>query len=246
MPVDGEHASLGEDTIEAPAEARTIPERRWQPPVDKARQPEPAPEPSAAQEEEPQSPRRRWLRWALFLVLPGVLIVGAYFYFEGGAVMSTNDAYIQADEVGLSTDVSGMVKAIEVKDNQHVKAGQALFRLDPASFQFKLDQAQAQLGNVRDELNTFKANYRDVQAQIKQAEAQIAFNQLQFERQQILARKQVAPQTALDQARLNLLTAQQHLSSLKAQLASIVAKLNGDPRNRHRAASAVSPGRGTA
>src|SRR5690242_6456763 len=66
MPVDGEHTSLGEDIIEAPAEARTIPERRWQPPVEKARQPEPAPEPSAAQEEEPQTPRRHWLRWALF------------------------------------------------------------------------------------------------------------------------------------------------------------------------------------
>ena len=229
MPGDGEHASLGEDTIEAPAEARTMPERRWHPPVDKTREPESSSEPSAAQKEEPKSPRRRWLRWGLFLLLPIVLIVGAYFYFQGGAIMSTNDAYIQADEVGLSTDVSGMVEAIEVKDNQHVKAGEVLFRLDPAPFQFKLDQAQAQLGMVRDQLNALKANYRDVQAQIKQAEDQIAFNQLQFERQQVLARKQVTPQTALDQARLNLQTSRQHLSSLKAQLASIAAKLNGGP-----------------
>jgi membrane fusion protein, multidrug efflux system len=158
-----------------------------------------------------------------------VLIVGAYFYFEGGAYMSTDDAYVEADKVGLSTDVSGLVKAIEVTDNQHVKAGEALFSLDPLPFQLKLDQAKAQLGNVRDQLDALKANYRNVQAQIKQADDQIAFNQLQYQRQQILARQQVSPQTALDQARLNLQTSQQNLASLQAQSASIVANLDGNP-----------------
>ena len=178
MPVDSEDASLGGDTIKAPAQARSVPERRWKTRRQVARAPRAVQDPRRS----PKSPHRRWLRWALFLLLPVVLVTGAYFYFEGGAIMSTNDAYIQADEVGLSTDVSGMVKAIEVKDNQHVTAGQVLFRLDPAPFQFKLDQAQAQLGVVGDQLNALKANYRDVQAQIKQAEDQIAFDQLQHQR----------------------------------------------------------------
>jgi membrane fusion protein (multidrug efflux system) len=130
------------------------------------------------------------LRWALFLLLPLVLIVGAYLYFEGGAYMSTDDAYIETDKAGLSTDVSGMVEAIEVRDNQHVAAGQVLFRLDPLPFQLKLDQAQAWLGVIRDNLNALKANYQNEQAQIKQAEDQIAFNQLQEQRQEILARQQ--------------------------------------------------------
>jgi membrane fusion protein (multidrug efflux system) len=65
------------------------------------------------------------------LLLPIMLIVGGYLYYESGAYMSTDDAYVEADKVGLSTDVSGLVKAVEVKDNQHVKAGQPLFRLDP-------------------------------------------------------------------------------------------------------------------
>ena len=158
-----------------------------------------------------------------------MLIVVAYFYFEGGAYMSTDDAYIEADKVGLSTDVSGMVEAIEVRDNQHVTAGQALFRLDPLPFQLKLDQAQSQLGVVRDNLSALKANYQNVQAQIKQAEDQIAFNRLQYQRQETLARQQFAPQTALDQARLNLQISQQTLASDKAQLASIVANLDGNP-----------------
>src|SRR5690242_4041669 len=133
---DGEQRSLRGNVIEAPSEGRTTPVKRWDQPA--GRRPAPSPEPPTAQQEEPKSPRRRWLRWALFLLLPIVLIIGAYFYFEGGAYMSTNDAYIQADKVGLSTDVSGMVEAIEVHDNQHVTAGQVLFRLDPQPFQLKL------------------------------------------------------------------------------------------------------------
>jgi membrane fusion protein, multidrug efflux system len=173
--------------------------------------------------------RRRILRWALFLLLPILLIVGVYFYATGGAYMSTDDAYVEADQVGLSTDVSGLVKDIDVKDNQHVTAGQVLFRLDPLPFQYKLDQAQAQLGVVRDNLNALKANYRQVQAQIKQAQDQVAFDELQFQRQQVLAREQFAPQTALDQARLNLQTAQQQLDQLNQQATSIAAQLDGNP-----------------
>ena len=219
MPDEWRTDSLRLDTAAAPAARRTVPQEEWELPAERSRAPEESLRPS----------RRRWLRWALFLLLPLALIVGAYFYFEGGAYMSTDDAYIKADKVGLSTDVSGMVEAIEVSDNQHVTAGQVLFRLDPLPFQLKLDQAQSQLGVVRDNLNALKANYQNVQAQIRHAEDQIAFNQLQYQRQQILARQQFTPQTAVDQARLNLQASQQTLASDKAQLASIVANLDGNP-----------------
>ncbi len=56
----------------------------------------------------PRNRRRRVLRWALFLLLPILLVVGVYFYATGGAYMSTDDAYVEADQVGLSTDVSGL------------------------------------------------------------------------------------------------------------------------------------------
>jgi membrane fusion protein, multidrug efflux system len=211
MLANTESVSLRSDACEAPAARRIVAAER-----------SPAPE-------EPRSSRRRRLRWTLFLLLPLTLIVGCYFYVEGGTYVSTDDAYVEADRVGLSTDVSGMVEAIEVSDNQHVTAGQVLFRLDSLPFQLKLDQAQSQVGIVRDNLTALKANYQSVQAQIRQAESQIAFNQLQEQRQATLARQQFTPQMALDQARLNLQTSQQTLTSDKAQLASIVANLDGNP-----------------
>jgi membrane fusion protein (multidrug efflux system) len=218
MPADGVTVSLRRDSAETPAARRAVPQEEWELPAE-----------SSSAPEEPRSSRRRRLRWTLFLLLPIVLMVGVYFYFEGGAYTSTDDAYIEADKVGLSTDVSGMVETIEVSDNQHVTARQVLFRLDPLPFQLKLDQAQSQLGMVRDNLNALKANYQNVQAQIKQAEDQIAFNQLQYQRQETLARQQFTPQMSLDQAQLNLQTSQQTLASDKAQLASIVANLDGNP-----------------
>ena len=219
MLADTEAVSLRDDASGAPAARRTVHPKKWELP----------PESSSVPEGWPRASGRRWLRWALFLLLPIALIVGAYFYFEGGAYTSTDDAFIEADKVGLSTDVSGMVEAIEVRDNEHVTAGQVLFRLDPLPFQLKLDQAQSQLGVVRDNLNALKANYQNVQAQIKQAEDQIGYNQLQYQRQETLARQQFTPQMSLDQARLNLLTSQQTLVSDKAQLASIAANLDGNP-----------------
>jgi membrane fusion protein (multidrug efflux system) len=228
MPVDRDPGFEAADILEAPPQARSAPERRW-PPADRRNAPPPPPQEPAVAEQKPQSARRRRLRWALFLLLSIGLVVGAYFYFEGGATMTTDDAYVEADQVGLSTDVSGMVKSVDVNDNQHVATGQVLFQLDPLPFQLKLDQAQAQLGVVRDNLNALKANYQNVAAQITHAEDQIAFNQLQYQRQSVLAREQFAAQTALDQARLNLQTSQQSLVSLKAQLAGIVANLDGNP-----------------
>src|SRR4030081_1274684 len=147
----------------------------------------------------------------------------------GGAVMSTDNAYVEADKVGISTDVSGMVKEIDVSNNQVVAEGQVLFRMDDLPFRLALERAKAQVGIVGNDLNALKANYRDMQAQIKQAQDDIDYYDREFRRQQDLAGKNVASQQTFDTARRNLQNAQQKLASLNQQLAAIAANLNGDP-----------------
>src|SRR6267143_3928233 len=83
-------------------------------------QPEMAPRTSSALGNQPRSSRRSWLRWALFMLLPIALIAGAYWYVTGGQVMSTDDAYVEANKVGISTDVSGIVMEIDVRNDQEV------------------------------------------------------------------------------------------------------------------------------
>jgi len=218
MPDDTE-LLLRPDPAESPAARRKAPRQ----------QPEMAPRTASALEERPRSSRRPWLRWALFLLLPIALIAGGYWYVTGGQVMSTDDAYVEADKVGVSTDVSGIVKDVDVAENQHVEAGRVLYRLDDLPFRLALPRAEAQIGMVADALNALKANYRDMQAQIQQAQHDVDYYDREFHRQQTLLSGGTASQVAFDTARRNLVNAQQKLASLDQQLAAIAANLNGDP-----------------
>jgi membrane fusion protein, multidrug efflux system len=165
----------------------------------------------------------------LFLLLPLALIAGAYWYVSGGQVVSMDDAYVEADKVGVSTDVSGIVKEVDVAENQHVEAGQVLYRLDDLPFQLALRRAEAQVGMVRDALNALKANYRDMQDQIKQGQNDVDYFGTDLHRQQDLLNSHVASQSTFDTARRNQQNAQHKLASLNQQLAAIAASLNGDP-----------------
>ena len=122
----------------------------------------------------------------LFVLLPVALAYGGYVYVTGGQTMSTDNAYVQADMVGVSTDVSGTVLSVAVQNNEVVKKGQVLFRLDPASFEIALAGAKAQLGTVRNQVLTLQASYKLTLAQIEQAKADIPFFQVAFKRQQDL------------------------------------------------------------
>jgi membrane fusion protein, multidrug efflux system len=65
----------------------------------------------------------------------------------GGRIMSTDNAYVHAQMVNVSTDVAGTVVAIEVHDNEVVKKGQVLYRLRPDMYQIALDGAKSAAGN---------------------------------------------------------------------------------------------------
>ena len=96
------------------------------------------PEPVKVLEAKRQEPVEAAAAKPVFALLPVALVAGGYAYVTGGQVMSTDNAYVQARSLGVSTDVSGTVAAIEVHDNQHVEKGQVLFRLKSDSFRIVL------------------------------------------------------------------------------------------------------------
>jgi membrane fusion protein (multidrug efflux system) len=172
---------------------------------------------------------RLWVRRASFALLPVALLVGGYEYVTGGRMMSTENAYVEADKVGISTDVSGSVATVDVYENRNVKAGDILFRLNDLPFQLSLRRAQARIGVIRNTLDALKANYRDMQAQIKQAHYDVDYFSSEARRQSDLLAEHVASQSTFDTAHRNLQNAQQRLASLSEQLAAIAANLDGDP-----------------
>src|SRR3982074_991917 len=187
---------------------------------------EPRGAPVAASTPAPKKTTRRTL---MFAPLRGALIAGGYFYVTGGAAMSTDNAYVQADMVGLSTDVAGIVTQVLVRDNQKGAKGDILFKLDPLQFQLALDRAEAQVGNTRNDLVALQTSYRNMQAQVAQAQKDVDFNMVNFQRQEQLIANNFTPKATFDTARNTLQGSQQKLASLQQQLAGLAANLNGDP-----------------
>ena len=175
------------------------------------------------------SSKKSLRRPLMFALLPVALIVGGYLYVTGGAVMSTDNAYVQADMVGVSTDVAGIVTQVLVHDNQRVAKSDILFKLDPLQFQLALDRAEAQIGNTRNDLVALQASYRNMQTQVEQAQKDVDFNMVNFQRQEQLIANNFTPKATFDAARNTLQGSQQKLASLQQQLAGLAANLNGDP-----------------
>jgi membrane fusion protein, multidrug efflux system len=176
-----------------------------------------------------QSPSRPWIRWALFAVLPLALIAGAYWYVAGGQVMSTDDAYVQADTVGISTDVSGIVEEVDVTNNQHVEPGQVLYRLDPQQFQIALDNAKASLSQTALTIESMKQDYRRMLSDAAAQEGQVALDQATYDRNAALLPSGTTSKATYDQARFMLEVDKNKLESLRQQAAVQLARLAGNP-----------------
>ena len=178
--------------------------------------------------------RRRPLpqRLRLPLMLAGpilVLLAGGYWYLTTGRYVSTDDAYVQAARVAVSTDVSGRVVQIDVKDNQQVSAGETLFQLDQRPFRIAVDEAKAQLATVRYQIHAMKATYHQKRADARATEATLAYQQREFERQQRLLASGTASQQQFDQAKQAYDNGRAQLASKEQDVAVALANIGGDP-----------------
>ena len=180
-----------------------------------------APEPAVA----PRRRLRALLLWAGSLL---VLCVAGFFYLTGGRYVSTDNAYVKADKVAISPQVEGTLVEVDVSENQAVKKGQLLFRIDPASYEIALQQADAQLDTVRTDLLALKAQYRQSQAELQLAESNEAYARREWQRQSDLGKRKLTSQATLDQARHTLDQATQNSRASREQLARLQAQLGGD------------------
>jgi membrane fusion protein, multidrug efflux system len=208
----------------SPAESQTEPVARR---VDEAR-PAVAPEARESKAVVVRGSRRRWLRPLLFALLPLVLAAGAAWYVMGGSVMSTDDAYVNAEKVGISTDVSGVVQGVDVTDNQHVAAGQVLYRLDPRQFQIALDNAKANLAQTALTIDAMKADYARMLEDIKAQQSQVALDQTTYDRAAALLKSAATPKATFDQANFTLQTDKAKLASIEQQAKVQLARLGGN------------------
>ena len=132
-------------------------------------------------------PRRRTVLTFVAVAIACLAIAGATYYWRYSRfIISTDDAYAQADSTIVASRVSGYVRAVQVEDDQHVKAGQMLARIDDRDYSAMLDQARA-------DVQAAQAEVTHLDAQLAQQDALIARARATVE----------SSQAALDLARIN-------------------------------------------
>ena len=174
--------------------------------------------------------RARSLRLVLMFALPLVVVLaGGWWYLTSGRYVSTDDAYVQADTLAVSSDVSGRVVAVEVHNNEYVKAGQVLIRLDDRPYRAVVERGAAQLAAVRLQIEGLRATYRQRLADLTAAQDTLVYQQREFDRQKRLLETHVTSQSSFDQAQNRLVTARQQVAAIQQQIANVLASLGGNP-----------------
>ncbi len=180
-----------------------------------------------------RTPRR--IRRVLGLTLLSVIgplaaaFAGFYIYFVGGQFVTTDNAYIKSAKIAVSADVSGRVVDVMVHENQLLKQGDLLFRIDPEPFSIALERTEARLISARQEIEALRAHHKQKLAELKLAQGDVEFYQRQYERQQKLNTRGFASGTNLDSANRNLRNAGDRVSAIMQNIAQARANLGGDP-----------------
>ena len=177
---------------------------------------------------------RRWARrigrtFFLSLGVAVAAIAGAYFYATGGRFITTENASVRADKVAVSAFVPGTVVEVAVSENQQVRQGDLLFRIDDEPYLIALDRAEALMERVVHEVAALRASYRQKQEELKLAQTTAAYYDREFARHEDLAERKVIAVMRLDEVRHSLDVARNQVAARRQELSRILAALGGDP-----------------
>lgn len=186
-------------------------------------------EPQASPAPPRQSALKRW-RWPLIIGGPLVILlgVGGFALLNSGSV-STDNAYVQIAKTPVAPSISGRVVEIYVQENQQVRKGQVLFRLDPRDLEAGLLGAEANLAGAQLQVSQLRAAYRREIANAAAAQEAYAYAQQEATRQQALSAAGVASRQQLDSARHGVQQAREQLAAAREAQAQALAALGGDP-----------------
>ena len=185
---------------------------------------------SPVTEQAPAPGKRRRRNTVLWILGPAlVIIVGAWMYVTAGRYVSTDNAYVQADRATIAPQVAGRVVEVDVRENQAVKKGDVLFRIDPEPLQIVVARAQAQMEGISSLLDAARAGFRSAQANVRSADEALRVNEAQYKRMQELRRKGLVAQKDVDDAANNLADARGKRDSNVAGVAKAQSLLGGLP-----------------
>jgi membrane fusion protein, multidrug efflux system len=173
---------------------------------------------------------RRYRRVLLLVVLPlAAVIAGLIFYLNGGRYVTTDDAYVGAQKVLITPDISGKIEKVVVKEGQQVNEGDVLFEIDPVPFRLAVDQAKANLAQTRTTYDNLVANIKIYTQMLDLAQQGVDLKRRDVDRKSSLVKSNVGSQLDLDNSATGLVTASAQLEFLRQQLSTSKTQLLGNP-----------------
>ena len=188
--------------------------------------PPPSTEPSApvaatapaatAPEPAPTLRRRGGARSFLLFVVPlAALALGLLWWLSGGRYVSTDNAYVGADKVLITPQVTGPIVAVHVVEGQRVAVGDPLFDIDPTPYRTALALAQGRLAAAKVEFANLRASYASNEDQIKMGQEAVDLRQTDYDRKLALLKTRAGTQADVDTSNAALVQAKQILEFVR-------------------------------
>lgn len=177
----------------------------------------------------PMPVRKR--RVPLWLWIAGPLAVLGFFGWEwyvSSRQVGTDNAYVKAERILVAPQVGGRVVEVAVGQNQAVKQGDLLFRIDPQPLQIALAQNEALLARMANSARASRAKVSGADASIQAARETLAWAQRDLARLQQLGEQQLVSRKMVDDARHAVAEARTDLADAVAVQAETTASLSGD------------------
>ena len=126
---------------------------------------------------------KKFKRFILLIFIPLMTIMFTLgFFYSLGRYITTENAYIKAPIISIQSQIPGRVKTVFVKDNQQVKKGQKLFKIDTAKLKLDLSEQKQNLLTIKKEIDNRKSKYNESTEEIKLAEEEIKYYLLEMRR----------------------------------------------------------------
>src|SRR6185437_5052817 len=198
----------------------------------------PAPEAKTAPADAPATEKsgrfagldRKLLRMILLVGLPALaVLIGLVFYLSGGRYISTDNAYVGAQKVLITPDISGKIIHVAIREGQHVNPGDELFTLDREPYALALQQAKANLDNARSHFDKLKTNLKSLETLADLAQKNVDLKQHDVERKSKLVSSQAGSQADLDTAAAGVVTAKLQAEYATQQRETTLNQLLNNP-----------------
>jgi membrane fusion protein (multidrug efflux system) len=151
--------------------------------------------------------------------------VGGYLLWRRSLGVSTDDAFVRADIVQVASVVAGRVVEVDVAENQHVAAGDVLYRIDPTEYDLKVRQAEATLAAAVADAKRAEEGAEATRSDIRTGQVRLADAERELKRQEQLVSGGAAVQAAADRANTSKQVAASTMATARAGLSAALASV---------------------